>query len=135
MFSADVEWNSWVRPALQFQTLQLTHPGQTTTPLRIFRQVSHKIPGNSPEIELGGASVSTAELCKRVSQSSAATLGESNPFSLDLASAQKQAAALHAGKRITGHSALLVNEPLWAYAAGGVGDDGKYEDNVRRQRQ
>lgn len=123
MFSADVEWNSWVRPALQFQTLQLTHPGQTTTPLRIFRQVSHKIPGNSPEIELGGASVSTAELCKRVSQSSAATLGESNPFSLDLASAQKQAAALHAGKRITGHSALLVNEPLWAYAAGGVGDD------------
>ncbi|KAG4440412.1 hypothetical protein IFR05_004105 [Cadophora sp. M221] len=52
-----------------------------------------------------------------------ATLGESNPFSLDLASAQKQAAALHAGKRITGHSALLVNEPLWAYAAGGIDDD------------
>jgi adenine deaminase len=97
-------------------------PGTTSTPLRIFRQVSHKIPDNSPEIELGGTSTSTAELCERVSQSNAATLGESNPFSLDLASAQKQAAALHAGKRITGHTALLANEPLWAYAAGGIGD-------------
>jgi adenine deaminase len=96
--------------------------GETSTPLRIFRQVSHKIPGNGPEIELGGTSVSTSELCERVSQSNAATLGESNPFSLDLASAQKQAAALHAGKRITGHTALLANEPLWAYAAGGIGD-------------
>jgi adenine deaminase len=67
--------------------------------------------------------MSTTELCERVSRSEAATLGESNPFSLDLASAQKQASALHAGKRITGHTALLVNEPLWAYAAGGIGDD------------
>lgn len=58
-----------------------------------------------------------------MSQSNAATLGESNPFSLDRASAEKQAAALHAGKRITGHTALLENEPLWAYAAGGIGDD------------
>jgi adenine deaminase len=96
--------------------------GETTTPLRIFRQVSHKIPGNGPDIELGGVSMSTAELCERVSQANTATLGESNPFSLDLASAQKQAAALHAGKRITGHTALLENEPLWAYAAGGIGD-------------
>ncbi|KAH7346671.1 hypothetical protein BKA65DRAFT_503020 [Rhexocercosporidium sp. MPI-PUGE-AT-0058] len=81
------------------------------------------MPGNSPEIELGGTFVSTAELCERVSRSSAVTLGESNPFSLNLASAQKQAAVLHAGKRVTGHSALLENEPLWAYAAGGIGDD------------
>lgn len=93
------------------------------TPLRIFRQVSHKVPGNGPEIELGGVSVSTEELCVRVSHSNTATLGESNPFSLDRASAEKQAAALHAGKRITGHTALLENEPLWAYAAGGIGDD------------
>jgi adenine deaminase len=50
-------------------------------------------------------------------------LGESNPFSLDLASAQKQAAAFQAGKRNTGHIDLLKNEPLWAYAAGGIGDD------------
>ena len=111
--------------------------GKTTTPLRILRQVSHKIPGNRPEIELGGVSMSTAELCERVSQSHAVTLGESNPFSLDLASAQKQAAALHAGKRITGHTALLKNEPLWAYAAGGIGDDHnahKPEDVIERLR-
>jgi len=67
--------------------------------------------------------VSTAELCETVSQAEAVTLGESNPFSLDLASAQKQAAALYAGKRITGHTALLENEPVSAYAAGGIGDD------------
>jgi adenine deaminase len=81
--------------------------------------------------------VSTAELCERVSQSNAATLGESNPFSLDLASAQKQATALHAGKRITGHTALLQNEPLWAYAAGGIGDDHNAhqpEDVIERLR-
>lgn len=111
--------------------------GETSTPLRIFRQVSHKIPGNGPDIELGGTSIETAELCERVSQSNTATLGESNPFSLDLASAQKQAAALHAGKRITGHTALLENEPLWAYAAGGIGDDHNAhqpEDVIERLR-
>lgn len=81
--------------------------------------------------------MTAAELCERVSQSEAATLGESNPFSLDLASAQKQAAALHAGKRITGHTALLENEPLWAYAAGGIGDDHNAhqpEDVIERLR-
>jgi adenine deaminase len=111
--------------------------GTTSTPLRILRQVSHKIPGNGPDIELGGVSVFTAELCERVSQSNAVTLGESNPFSLDLASAQKQAAALHAGKRITGHTALLKNGPLWAYAAGGIGDDHNAhqpEDVIERLR-
>ncbi|RDW77520.1 adenine deaminase-1 [Coleophoma cylindrospora] len=111
--------------------------GETSTPLRIFRQVSHKIPGNPPELELGGVTMTAAELCERVSQSEAATLGESNPFSLDLASAQKQAAALHAGKRITGHTALLENEPLWAYAAGGIGDDHNAhqpEDVIERLR-
>jgi len=91
--------------------------GTTTTPLRIFRQVSHKVPMSGPEIELGGTSVSIEEICDRVSRSDAATLGESNPFSLDMASAQKQAAALRAGKRITGHTALLENEPLWGYCA------------------
>ncbi|KAK9415229.1 putative Adenine deaminase [Seiridium unicorne] len=101
----------------------MDYMGTTTTPLRIFRQVSHKVPMSSPEIELGGTSLSTEEICSRVSRNEAATLGESNPFSLDMASARKQAAALHAGKRITGHSALLVNEPLWAYCAGGISDD------------
>lgn len=72
-----------------------------------------------------------------MAQAEAATLGESNPFSLDLASAQKQAAALHAGKRITGHTALLKNEPLWAYVAAGIGDDHNAhqpEDVIERLR-
>lgn len=72
-----------------------------------------------------------------MSQSEAVTLGESNPFSLDLASAQKQSAALQAGKRVTGHTALLKNEPLWAYAAGGIGDDhnaSRTEDVIERLR-
>lgn len=79
----------------------------------------------------------TAELCQRVSQCEAITLGESNPFNLDISSTQKQAAALHAGKRITGHTALLENEPLWAYAAGGIGDDHNAhqpEDVIERLR-
>ncbi|ETS78556.1 hypothetical protein PFICI_10618 [Pestalotiopsis fici W106-1] len=111
--------------------------GTTTTPLRIFRQVSHKVPMSGPEIELGGTSLATEEICDRVSRCQAATLGESNPFSLDMASAEKQAAALRAGKRITGHSALLVNEPLWAYCAGGIGDDHnahRPEDVIERLR-
>ncbi|KAF2712171.1 adenine deaminase [Pleomassaria siparia CBS 279.74] len=96
---------------------------ETRTPLRIFQQVSHKVPGGAPDIELGGVTIPTEVLARRVTQSFAATLGESNPFSLDKASAEKQTAALQAGKRITGHTALLKNEPLWAYAAGGIGDD------------
>lgn len=95
----------------------MDYMGTTSTPLRIFRQVSHKVPMSGPDIELGGTSVSTEEICDRVSRSEAVTLGESNPFSLDMESAEKQAAALRAGKRITGHTALLKNEPLWAYCA------------------
>lgn len=109
---------------------------------------------SGPDIELGGTSLATEEICDRVSRCEAATLGESNPFSLDMASAEKQAAALRAGKRITGHSALLVNEPLWAYCAvshgipqiseessnqgqGGIGDDHnahRPEDVIERLR-
>ncbi|KAE9369813.1 adenine deaminase [Stipitochalara longipes BDJ] len=111
--------------------------GQTTTPLRIFRQVSHRVPRSGSDLELGGAKLETAEVSRRVALPEAATLGESNPFSLDLASAEKQSAALQAGKRITGHTALLKNEPLWAYAVGGIGDDHnahKTEDVVERLR-
>ncbi|KAN0102108.1 adenine deaminase [Hyaloscypha variabilis] len=111
--------------------------GETKTPLRIFRQVSHKVLGSGPHLELGGAKLETAEIARRVALPEAVTLGESNPFSLDLASAEKQSAALQAGKRITGHTALLKNEPLWAYAAGGIGDDHnahKTEDVVERLR-
>jgi adenine deaminase len=31
--------------------------------------------------------------------------------------------ALTHGRRATGHTARLADEPLWAYLAGGIGDD------------
>jgi adenine deaminase len=110
--------------------------GATTTPLRILRQVSHKVP-QTPDLELGGAALSTEEIVDRVQWPNAATLGESNPFNLDESSARKQAAALASGKRITGHTALLKNEPLWSYLAGGVSDDHnahRTEDVIERLR-
>jgi adenine deaminase len=96
--------------------------GHTDTPLRIFRQVSHRVP-RTPALELGGAQVADAEIEARVQWSNAATLGESNPFDLDQWSARKQVAAIRSGKRITGHTARLRDEPLWSYLAGGVSDD------------
>jgi adenine deaminase len=42
---------------------------------------------------------------------------------LDEWSARKQVAAIRSGKRITGHTARLRDEPLWSYLAGGVSDD------------
>jgi adenine deaminase len=96
--------------------------GRTGTPLRIFRQVSHRVP-RTPALELGGAQVADAEIEARVQWSNAATLGESNPFDLDEWSARKQVAAIRSGKRITGHTARLREEPLWSYLAGGVSDD------------
>lgn len=110
--------------------------GATTTPLRILRQVSHKVP-QAPELELGGAHLTTEQIAYRVQRPDAATLGESNPFNLDESSARKQVAAIAAGKRITGHTALLENEPLWAYLAGGISDDHnahKTKDVVERLR-
>jgi adenine deaminase len=96
--------------------------GRTDTPLRIFRQVSHRVP-RTPALELGGAHVADSEIEARVQWPNAATLGESNPFDLDEWSARKQVAAIRAGKRITGHTARLRDEPLWSYLAGGVSDD------------
>lgn len=96
--------------------------GVTQTPLRIFRQVSHRVP-RTPHLELGGAVVDDAEIADRVQGSLAVTLGESNPFDLDEWSAVKQVAALTAGKRLTGHTARLGGRPLWSYLAGGIGDD------------
>lgn len=110
--------------------------GTTTTPLRILRQVSHKVP-QAPELELGGAHLTTQQIAARVQRPDAATLGESNPFNLDESSARKQVAAIAAGKRITGHTALLENEPLWSYLAGGISDDHnahKTRDVVERLR-
>ena len=94
----------------------------TGTPLRIFRQVSHKVP-RSPELELGGGEVAEAEILRRLGDPLAVTLGESNPFDLDASAARKSHRALAAGRRITGHTARIAGEPLWAYAAAGIFDD------------
>ena len=96
--------------------------GTTGTPLRIFRQVSHKVP-RTPELELGGRAVSEAEILARLSDPLAVTLGESNPFDLEESAARKSHRALAAGRRITGHTARIADEPLWAYAAAGIFDD------------
>ena len=94
----------------------------TGTPLRIFRQVSHKVP-RSPELELGGGEVPESEILARLGDPLAVTLGESNPFDLEDSAARKSHRALAAGRRITGHTARISEEPLWAYAAAGVFDD------------
>ena len=94
----------------------------TGTPLRIFRQVSHKVP-RSPALELGGGEVPEAEILRRLGDPLAVTLGESNPFDLDASAARKSHRALAAGRRITGHTARIADEPLWAYAAAGIFDD------------
>lgn len=96
--------------------------GSTSTPMRIFQQVSHKIP-RVPDLELGGAVVTEEEVIERMSASNVVTLGESNPFDLDLSAARKAHATLSAGRRLTGHTARIADEPLWAYLAGGVSDD------------
>jgi adenine deaminase len=96
--------------------------GTTTTPMRIFRQVTPDLPGET-ELELGGARVPPEEIVDRVQRPNAVTLGESNPYALDRWQATKMVAALKSGKRVTGHTARLGNEPLWSYLAGGVGDD------------
>ena len=94
----------------------------TGTPLRIFRQVSHKVP-RTPELELGGSTVPEAEILARLSDPRAVTLGESNPFDLEDSAARKSHRALAAGRRITGHTARIASEPLWTYAAAGIFDD------------
>lgn len=96
--------------------------GTSGTPLRIFRQVSHKVP-RTPELELGGGAVPEAEILARLSDPRAVTLGESNPFDLEDSAARKSHRALAAGRRITGHTARIASEPLWTYAAAGVFDD------------
>lgn len=96
--------------------------GTTGTPLRIFRQVTPRVPAR-PATELGGATVANEDIYSRVQQPETATFGESSPFDLDPWTARKQAAALMTGKRLTGHTARLRDEPLWQYLAGGIGDD------------
>lgn len=94
----------------------------TSAPMRILQQISPEVP-RLPTMELGGAVVPLDEVRARLNRSNAVGLGEGNPFNLSPESAISQWHALAAGKRITGHTARLGGEPLWAYLAGGVGDD------------
>ncbi len=96
--------------------------GTTGTPLRILAQISHRIP-RVPALELGGATVTEDEQLVRIPRAHTVTLGESNPFDLDDRSARAQSLTLALGRRNTGHTARLADEPLWAYAAGGISDD------------
>ena len=96
--------------------------GATTTPLRLFAQVTPDVPRRG-HVGLDGARVAQADILERVKRNSAVGLGESNPFLLDEEMAEALSVTIAAGKRITGHTARLSDEPLWAYAAGGVGDD------------
>jgi adenine deaminase len=94
----------------------------TTTPMRIFAQVTPDVPRRGRN-GLNGARVSQQEILERIRRPSSVSLGESNPFNLDMEMAEALSVTLAAGKRATGHTARLSAEPLWAYAAGGVGDD------------
>jgi len=96
--------------------------GTTATPLRIFQQVSPRTP-SFPGLELAGAEVTDEEVINRLGRPNAATLGESNPFDLELAASNRYRETLVAGRRITGHTARLSQEPLWSYLESGVGDD------------
>lgn len=100
----------------------MTWAGETQTPLKILQQVSHRIP-RAPALELGGAEVSAEEQFDMLSKANAVSVGESVPFGFDQRAADFQALALGLGKRITGHSARVSDEALWAYAATGVSDD------------
>jgi adenine deaminase len=96
--------------------------GHTGGPLRIFQQVTPATPA-FPVLELGGATVDDQEVLRRLGMTNTVTLGESNPFDLELEASNRYREALLAGHRITGHTARLRDEPLWSYLAAGVSDD------------
>jgi len=60
---------------------------------------------------------------RRLGLSEAVTLGESNPFDLGRESTNRYREALLSGRRITGHTDRLRDEPLWSYLASGMSDD------------
>eukprot|EP00903_Cladosiphon_okamuranus_P004415 g4413.t1 len=96
--------------------------GQTETPLKIFQQISSRIP-RSPTLELGGATVTEDEQLERLARSYAVSVGESTPFGFDERAARMYAQALASGRRNTGHTARVADELLWSYAASGISDD------------
>jgi len=103
-------------------TVGMDWAGRTGTPLKILQQISHRIP-RSPDLELGGAVVEEDEQLARIVGAHAVTVGESMPYGLDARAARLHAAALAAGRRLTGHTARVDGEALWAYLATGISDD------------
>ena len=95
---------------------------QTKTPFRIFLQASSAVP-RTPDLELGGAVLTSDDIKNLLTQPDVVSLGESNPYSIDETSADLLAAMLAEGKRANGHTARLSGTPLWTYIAGGIGDD------------
>ena len=94
----------------------------TSTPLRIFEQVSPSTPVNA-ELERGGAVIPEQQVLDRLADTRSVSLGEGNPYDLGDVATNRFREALVTGKRITGHSARQSGEGLWGYLAAGVGDD------------
>ncbi|PPF29434.1 MULTISPECIES: adenine deaminase C-terminal domain-containing protein [unclassified Rathayibacter] len=107
--------NVWGPPGMDLLT-------RTTTPLRIFQQVSPTTPA-SQVLERGGAVIPEETVHARLLDDVTTSLGEGNPFDYGEVSTARFAAALAAGRRITGHTAAQTQESLWGYLAAGVGDD------------
>ena len=97
---------------------------ETSTPLRIFEQVSPSTPVNA-ELERGGAVIPEQQVLDRLADTRSVSLGEGNPYDLGDVATNRFREALVTGKRITGHSARQSGEGLWGYLAAGVGDDHK----------
>ena len=95
---------------------------ETTTPLRIFQQVTSDVPRRGT-LNVTKHRISQEEILRRLGEPDTVSLGESNPFMLDPEIAEAMATAIGNGKIITGHAGRLAGEPLWGYIAGGVGND------------
>ncbi len=95
---------------------------ETSTPLRVFHQVSPTAP-TSDTLERGGKRVPEETVLARLAQDAAVTLGEANPFDYSEVSTARYREALVNGRRITGHTAAQTHESLWGYLAAGVSDD------------
>lgn len=93
----------------------------TSGPLRIFQQVPPDVPRRGVH-QLGGARIAQADVLERIARRGT-SVGESSPFLDDPEMSEVLATALAHGRRVTGHTARLADEPLWAYIAGGVADD------------
>lgn len=96
--------------------------GTTTTPLRIFDQITPQTP-ISRVLERGGAVIGDDEMLAKLAETSTVTLGESNPFDYSPTNTNRYLQAQRHGKRITGHTARMTDEPLWGYLAAGISDD------------